>query len=592
MMRIGKMASARGNNKGGSYNEYEQQKLENIERNKRRLEEFNIPAIINSLGQQQNRSRKTSKKVQNRNTVSTERPNLRPRLQRNNCQFDEEHVLANLEPVGDFLSNNEDLQIGDQSNGTVRKKGRGITKKDDIFSRTPDMPKLKISLNDYGQPIGENARQLSSVIGCQVRKKISIACVDWRLVDVKKKYELWTEIKSYFDIDDAALNWVTRTAGRKWKEFKANIKELYFDPELTIDDVGECPDKRISDDDWKFLYNYWKTSEFQTLSKVGKANRQKLQLHHTTGSVSYACSQHKLAVKLGRPPRRDETFIKTHTRKNGVPSTSAEPIMAKLKDLIEIYPDLKERTIQEGDAYAVLCGLKEPKGYVRLMGLGPTPQDVGTPGLKCYAPTRLQMEVMARKKAESDRDALEQRVFELQAQMEQRAQQDRASPMSQHGSTSRLHLDARLNETGDAGLDEGEEDYVSEDDVDDNLHDQVHGLTSSRTTAHKTTAPRSNETSRSQHDALVGKDVILYALLRSDQPVAKGTIISTKPNTILAGQSLGRQCCEVIVSCVLKRDAHLPRPYANMETMGDANKMSIAWPYNRITNKASTPPAV
>lgn len=45
--------------------------------------------------------------------------------------------------------------------------------------------------------------------------------------------------------------------------------------------------------------------------------------------------------------------------------------------------------------------------------------------------------------------------------------------------------DARLNETGDAGLDEGEEDYVSEDDVDDNLHDQVHGLTSSRTTAHK-----------------------------------------------------------------------------------------------------------
>jgi hypothetical protein len=60
-----------------------------------------------------------------------------------------------------------------------------------------------------------------------------------------------------------------------------------------------------------------------------------------------------------------------------------------------------------------------------------------------------------------------------------------------------------LNEIGDAGLDEGEEDYVSEDDVDDNLHDQVHGLTSSRTTAHKTTAPRSNETSRSQHDALV-----------------------------------------------------------------------------------------
>jgi hypothetical protein len=47
-----------------------------------------------------------------------------------------------------------------------------------------------------------------------------------------------------------------RTAGRKWKEFKATIKGLYLNPEFTIDEVGECPDKRFSDADWKFLYNY------------------------------------------------------------------------------------------------------------------------------------------------------------------------------------------------------------------------------------------------------------------------------------------------------------------------------------------------
>lgn len=154
-------------------------------------------------------------------------------------------------------------QNSNVNNGTKNMKGRGITKKDDIFSRTPDMPKLKILLNGYGQPIGENARQLSSVIGCQVRKKISIACKDWRLIDVEKKYELWDDIKSYFDIDPAALNWVMRTAGRKWKEFKSTIKELYFDPDLSLDEIEECPDKRVSDADWKFLYEYWLTSEFQ-----------------------------------------------------------------------------------------------------------------------------------------------------------------------------------------------------------------------------------------------------------------------------------------------------------------------------------------
>jgi hypothetical protein len=104
--------------------------------------------------------------------------------------------------------------------------------------------------------IGENARKLSSAIGCLIRKKISIAYVDWRLVDINKKCELWADIKSYFDIGDAALNWDVRTSGKKWKEVKATIKELYFNPELTIEEVGECLDKRVSDADWKFLYNY------------------------------------------------------------------------------------------------------------------------------------------------------------------------------------------------------------------------------------------------------------------------------------------------------------------------------------------------
>jgi hypothetical protein len=42
------------------------------------------------------------------------------------------------------------------------------------------------------------------------------------------------------------------------------------------------------------------------------------------------------------------------------------------------------------------------------LGLGLTPQDVGTPGLKCYTPTRLQMEVLARKKVEREVVALQQ----------------------------------------------------------------------------------------------------------------------------------------------------------------------------------------
>jgi len=67
---------------------------------------------------------------------------------------------------------------------------------------------------------------------------------------------------------------------------------------------------------------------------------------------------------------------------------------------------LSQRTIEEGDAFAAACGEKEPKGRVRVLGLGPTPQSVGTPGVKSYTPTRIQMEVLDRRNAEVEQATL------------------------------------------------------------------------------------------------------------------------------------------------------------------------------------------
>ena len=35
--------------------------------------------------------------------------------------------------------------------------------------------------------------------------------------------------------------------------------------------------------------------------------------------------------------------------------------------------ELIDKTIQKGNAYAVVCGIKEPKGRVHVLGVGPTP---------------------------------------------------------------------------------------------------------------------------------------------------------------------------------------------------------------------------
>lgn len=54
------MSSARGNSNASSVNEYEQRKLENVERNKRMLESLKVAAAANDLAQH-SRPKKTRK---------------------------------------------------------------------------------------------------------------------------------------------------------------------------------------------------------------------------------------------------------------------------------------------------------------------------------------------------------------------------------------------------------------------------------------------------------------------------------------------------------------------------------------------------
>ncbi|XP_008652536.2 uncharacterized protein [Zea mays] len=643
------MASGRRRDKDASLNEYEEQRLATIAENKRRLEALNIPTLSNM--NQHGRTTKRTKRIHNTSDVATEGHNLRARPQKNCVENGNEQINEDLgcESMGDFLCDNEDSR----NNAEKKRKGRGITRLDEIFARKPSMPKIKVELNKYGQPIGDNCRRFSSALGCHVRRKLSVGCSDWRLVDPQKKYEVWEDMKKIYDIDDAAFSWFMDSAGRKWKDFKSTLKHQFFDENISDADLKERHKGRVNDDDWKFLTEYWRSSESETRSEIAKDCRSKVGNHHTSGSKSFACSAHELANKLRRSPRRDEVYIKTHTRKNGVPSRHAEPIINKLKAIVEAHPELKQRTIQEGDAFAAACGEKEPRGRVRALGLGPTPQDVGTPGLKCYTPTRLQMEGLARKKAECEKVALQQRITELEEQMQEermaRELQD-VELISHNGSNSRQNGSRRYEEHDveahhDAQFVEDEdcaENHINHHCDDGEQHHQNDPVGAAPTVQHHQSSPvgaaptvqchqnnhvraaptiqrhqnspigavppkqprrcittslahpvppRNEAPSRIQHDELVGKDVILYAIIGPEQPVAKGTIISTNPNTLLGGVPLGKEYCEVIVNIVLKRDAILPCPYGYVETMADAHQMSVAWLYKRMKiSKASGSP--
>ncbi|KAG8056249.1 hypothetical protein GUJ93_ZPchr0002g24441 [Zizania palustris] len=192
-------------------------------------------------------------------------------------------------------------------------------------------------------------------------------------------------------------------------------------------------------------------------------------------------------------------------------------IQEKLQETAVKNLELKEKTIQEGDLFAHVYGLKEPRGHVRVLGNGPTPKDVGTPG----------------------------------------------SPMSQEGH------------------DEGREEF-------DTTQDEYQTIYRTKVVAPRVSSKsnvankRNHDNSYSAEESFVGRDVILYVVMRNDTPVAKATIVSTYPKTIVGGQALGVQFYEVVVNVVLKSDTLLPRPYDDMETLLEAQYLSIAWPNNWI----------
>ena len=48
----------------------------------------------------------------------------------------------------------------------------------EIFARTPDTPKIKIIVNEFGQPVGDKVKKFTRAIGCLVRRKLSVGCAD------------------------------------------------------------------------------------------------------------------------------------------------------------------------------------------------------------------------------------------------------------------------------------------------------------------------------------------------------------------------------------------------------------------------------
>ncbi|KAM0924073.1 hypothetical protein ACQ4PT_005076 [Festuca glaucescens] len=165
---------------------------------------------------------------------------------------------------------------------------RKITTMKSIWGRQ-NKPKLKLEVNEIGQPCGNSATWFANFIGTQIRiKGFPLAFDDWGKVDLPLKLGLWTQAKLFWDIDQGSFEWYMKTAQTKWREFKADLKKDWYDESMEYHELISSCDDRVHPDQWKWLVDHWLTPEAKARSIRGKANQAKHTQNHTAGSKSFA----------------------------------------------------------------------------------------------------------------------------------------------------------------------------------------------------------------------------------------------------------------------------------------------------------------
>jgi hypothetical protein len=64
-------------------------------------------------------------------------------------------------------------------------------------------------------------------------------------------------------MDEAIKKWFMDMAAKKWKDYKTNLKEKFFDEILTNEQMKERLKNKLNDDDINDIIEFWRSPECQ-----------------------------------------------------------------------------------------------------------------------------------------------------------------------------------------------------------------------------------------------------------------------------------------------------------------------------------------
>ncbi|XP_071704710.1 uncharacterized protein [Rutidosis leptorrhynchoides] len=156
------------------------------------------------------------------------------------------------------------------------------------------------------------------------------------------------------------------------KIWRARIKEVYFDPSLSMEVQLYSPPEELTKRYWRRLLEYWSRERVKAMTDKNKANRVNNKLTQVTGKKSFARIREEL-TSLGKEPTRVDMFKKCFT--SGSADGEAAIVLKQMKELTDKLVDSETDTPGPDDVFSQVKGHNN-SGSTQMYGLGVRTKDL------------------------------------------------------------------------------------------------------------------------------------------------------------------------------------------------------------------------
>ncbi|KAI0519409.1 hypothetical protein KFK09_006856 [Dendrobium nobile] len=327
-----------------------------------------------------------------------------------------------------------------------------------------------------------------------------------------------------FEIPRACDVWVLQSIGKKWRNWKADVKSRYYDPKISTElQLCNVP-KRILKDQWKNLLTYWNSEESKCISERNKKSRSKKSLMHITGKRSFGQVREDQEKSIGHSPTRVEMFERCYTKEGITNSIEACEALEKMKEIRSQTSQTED--VGRDDIFSKVLG-NDKVGRVRMYGFGVTPY---------VAWGEIPNRSSAYQLIEGYKEAFEKMEKQVQEQGEVIAKMKLDMQSTQQATNATILRATQYSQNGDA-----------------------HSFNNSTLIQ-------------------VGTKVAVKSILDSTKTVAIGYIQSMDPAHRVGNYPLGPNWCSVHINIPVNWEEHLIRPYSTLTTIGQAIGTYVAWP--------------